>query len=407
MNSRILLFAIVLGALITGCTKDPSPSPYDPNADLGVQPVVTSITPEDGPYAISGVTTLAVAGSNFSTDTSKIIVWFDGTPAKILSLDPTLIRVRTPNFYKDSVKVRVSIIGVDKFSETQYLNVKPSFVNMTGIDYTKELPWAVAVDRNENLYVSLTTVGGAGLGVYKIPATGSRTQIALKGSETNYNSLKVGPGDTVYASRGLAALFIFNPTALAAPLIYTRSSTSPPMNNIEDFDFDPQKNIWGGGDLNTGLYRINRAKKAREFAFTGTVHSVRYYNNALYVAAKVGTDEAVYQFPINAADTSLGAAVKYFDLTAQPGYELNTINAITFDSDGRLYVGTDGAAGILVVSSANAVPTPLHNGLIGPKIIKLHWGTGSYLYAVKVNGTAQTLLKIDVQHQSAPYYGRQ
>jgi hypothetical protein len=63
------------------------------------------------------------------------------------------------------------------------------------------------------------------------------------------------------------------------------------------------------------------------------------------------------------------------------------------------------------VTGQNAAPIPLHFGLIGPNVVTFHWGTGSILYVVKQNGstskTPQVLLKVDVQKQSAPYYGRE
>ncbi len=415
MNSRILFAAVVLLSLINGCKKDPASSLYDKDYVSGAQPVVTAITPENAPYPLSNVTTLALAGSNFTTDASKIIVFFDAVPAEILSATPTLLRVRTPNLVKDSVKVKVSVLGSDKFSEIKYLNIKPSIVNVDGIDAEKEKPYALAIDRNGNLLVNLTTGSGVGLGVYKITPAGVRTQYALKGTETNFSTLKVGPGDTLLAARRAFAIFYCDPNAVVAPKILVSRVSSPPMNNIDDFDYDAQKNIWGGGDLNTGIYRINKYKQAREFPFSGVVRAVRVFNGALYVGANVitstDTTEAVYKFPINAADTSLGTPTTYFTLSSQSGYKFARISALTFDAAGTMYVGTDGAAGILVVPGQNAAPVPLMNGLIGPKVVTFQWGTGTILYVVRENDatskTPQVLLKVDIQKQGAPYYGRE
>jgi hypothetical protein len=412
---RILMVAVALFTLAgSGCKKNPTASIYDPNYVPGAQPVIASIAPEGAPYPISGVTTLDLNGSNFTTDLSKIVVFFDAVPVQVLSATPTLVRVKTPNFFKDSVKVRISIVGVDKFSETKFVSIKPSILNADSIDFTKEEAWAVGADNNGNIFVSMTTTGGIGTGVFKFTSTGHRTQFALKGAETFFSSLKTGPGDTVFAARRVAAIYYLDPNVVAASKVYTTRAASPPMGNIDDFDFDPQKNLWGGGNLNPGIYRVNKFRQARLFPFANQVRAIRVFNNALYVAARVlsssDTTEQVFQFPINAADTSLGAPVQYFNLTAQSGYQFNKITAITFDINGNLYVGTDGAAGILVVSAQSAAPTPLYGGLIGSGVLTFHWGSGTILYVIRATGsstTPQVLLKVDMQVQSAPYYGRQ
>jgi hypothetical protein len=418
MNTRILLIAVLGFTLINGCTKDPAASLFDPNYANGLQPVMTAVTPENAAYAIAGVTTLDLVGSNFTTDISKMIVYFDAVPAQILSATPTLIQVRTPNFYKDSVKVRVSVIGVEKFSEIKYINIKPSIVNADSIDFTKEEAASVAADKYGNIFVSMTSTSGLGLGVYKFGPNGTRTKYALNiGAFTSYPSMKVGPGDTVFATLvGQAGILYFDPTTVAAPKFFVRGTTNPPLKIVKDFDYDAQKNIWAGGDgLGAGIFRIDRLKNVTEFPFSGVVNAVRVYNNALYVAATIATSaspsEIVYKIPINAADTSLGTPVKYFELTAQSGYESNKITAIAFDADGVMYVGTNGTAGILVVTGQNAAPTPLYFGLIGSSVLTFQWGTGTVLYVVKLNDvsskTPQVLLKVDMQKQSAPYYGRE
>lgn len=416
IDRRLLIVAVFFLALMAaGCKKNPTASIYDPNAPTGAQPVVTSVTPENAAYALSGVTTLALNGSNFTTDASKIVVYFDATPVTVLSATPTLIRVRAPNFYKDSVKIRVAIVGANKFSDPQFISIKPAILNADSIDFTKEEAWAIAADNHGNIFVSMTTTGGIGEGVYKFTSTGHRTQYALKGAETFFSSMKVGPGDTVFAARRVAAVYYLDPNIVAASKIYLTKSLAPPMNNVDDFDYDAQKNIWAGGNLNTGIYRINKFHQAREFPFSSRVRALRVFNNALYAAASVitatDTTEAVYQFPINAADTSLGAPVVYFNLTAQAGYHLNKITALAFDVNGTLYVGTDGAGGILAVSGQNAAPTIVDNGLLGSGVVSFQWGTGNILYVIRANAststTPQVLLKVDMQVQSAPYYGRQ
>jgi hypothetical protein len=314
---------------------------------------------------------------------------------------------------KDGTKDTIAVKGIShlRFAPPAQHIIEPT----AAIDYEKEMPWSVAVDKKGNIFVSLTTVLWTNLGVVKITPEGVRTQVALKGPEAYFSSLKIGPGDTLYGARMAWALFNFDPSSVTTPKVYVSKTTSTPLSYIDDFDFDAQKNIWGGGNRDTAIYRIDRNKKTRAFSFGGIVRSLRYYQNALYVAAQTVsesiTTEAVYRFPINAADTSLGEPVKYFDLSAQPGYSGNKITAITFDIDGKLYVGTDGAAGILVVPGQNAAPVPLNNGQGISNVVGFQWGPGSILYVIKKNQTGsrtpQVLLSVDMQTQSAPYYGRE
>jgi hypothetical protein len=305
-------------------------------------------------------------------------------------------------------------IAVNAISQARFSNSNTPMIQLAqGIDYEREKVWSVAADSHGNLFVSLTQIVGSSdykMGVFKITSSGVRTQISTSVVEMSWPAMKVAPGDTVVAVRGQKALFYFNPNTVTTAMPYATAG----LGGITDFDFDQQKLVWAGGTTNTSLYRINRAKQSKAFPFSGVVQAVRVYNNAVYVAAAVvvGTDtsEAVYQLPIN-ADSTLGAPVKYFDLKAQAGYAGRKITAITFDADGKLYVGIDAAPGILVVSGANAAPKPLYGGLIGSGVLTFQWGTGSILYVVRQNAatprTPQVLLTVDMQTQSAPYYGRE
>ncbi len=88
---------------------------------------------------------------------------------------------------------------------------------------------------------------------------------------------------------------------------------------------------------------------------------------------------------------------------------VSQIYALTFAADGDMYVGTDHAAGIMIVHPDGSFE-PLYEGLLKPYVYSLAWGTGTYLYANQrndVDPAQKRMLKINVLKQSAPYYGRE
>lgn len=406
----ILSFVSIILISVTGCEDDPPQGIYNPNYQSAGTPAVTTIVPENAPYFIAGVTTAVVTGSNFSTDTSKIIVYCDATVATVTSATATEIKFRVPNFSKDTVKVKIAVQGATNFSSEKIISIKPSVETFTVIDTKNEKAWGITIDKNNALYVSVTTAGGVGLGVKKIVGDTLRSDFSNRTTDNEWAGIKVGPGDTLYAVRNLAVLFALRQST--NPIVYINGISNGSLSALKDLDFDSQKNIWAGGEGTTKLYRINTNKQIRSFPFTGDVRSVRVYNNALYVGGRtiVGSDttEGVFKFPIIAADTSLGTMETYFNLKTNARYAASKAYAITFDNSGTLYLGTDHADGIIKVET-NGTSGPFYYGVIGAKIISFAWSTGNALYAVRERASTATqeLIKIDMQKTGAPYFGRE
>ncbi|MDP3443989.1 MAG: hypothetical protein Q8T08_14125, partial [Ignavibacteria bacterium] len=106
---------------------------------------------------------------------------------------------------------------------------------------------------------------------------------------------------------------------------------------------------------------------------------------------------------------------KYFDIGTNYGIGKVTVGAIAFSADGDLVIGSNQNNAIIVVKNGGAASS-LYPGLIAPAARSLVWGTKKNLFYVReysevgTGGTIailHTLVRVDMQKLSAPYYGMQ
>ncbi len=171
-----------------------------------------------------------------------------------------------------------------------------------------------------------------------------------------------------------------------------------------DLDFDNSGNIWAAG-TGTAFFRIKSTERSvKPFPFTGAVRSVRVFGNYLYLGGKRDSLEKVWRYRIFSAD-SVGPEEEYFNLSAVYGVNMGGVYAITFNSDGDMYVGTDAADGIRLVHPGGT-SEPMYPPLIAPQPIGFAWGSGSTLYYSR-GGAAAThvIIWVNAEKTSAPYYG--
>ncbi len=393
------VFALAI-LLLSGCKNEITPSLYDPNYKGSPTPVISSINPTSG---LAGVTVFTITGSNFSAVKEENIVLFESITAQILTASTTQLTVKAPDLSKDSVRVKVTVLGAQQFSNTVLCKLEPAVAEFANIAAIGE-PWGIACDKDGNVYVSLMS-GGIGVGVKKFTPTGVLSDYSpVLTGVPRWVTLKIGPGGYLYASRQLAALYRIPPGGGPATLWLTPASG---VGQIYDFDFDAQGNLWGGGN-GVAIYRVklDPDKSVKAFPFSGNVRSVRVYAGYVYVAANVAGADKIWRFRIISSD-SLGGAETYFDFSAQYGVSGAGAYAITFSSDGDLYVGTDGPDGVIVVH-ADKSWEPLYPGLLKPQALLFAWGKGSELYITRSGTVAShTVIRVNTQKTSAPYYGRQ
>ncbi len=407
LSVAVLLLAASFVPVWNGCTDDPAAPIYNPAAPSAPSPVVTAISVEGGGGLLSGVSTVIIDGQNFSTDANNVIVFFDAIRATIVSSTATQIKVKAPTLVKDSVKVRVSVIGAENFSATKYVNISAAvalFGNFTAF----EEAYGLTSDKSGNLYAAMLS-SGLGIGLRKYTPAGDSSTYSPKGLGIDvWSALKMGPGGVIYACRNQRALYTINAQGSPPTLYVAGASTA----KYYDLDFDKNLNIWTGG-ADSIIYRIKPDKSTSPFSFkpNANIRSVRVYNDQLYVGGKVDSTEGVWRAPIDGSG-NLGTFTQYFNLSAQPGYKYNgaAVYAITFNTDGEMYVGTDGPDGLLLVAPNGTSVQKYYPGLFAANAINLvfAWGEGGNLFVTRRANSVSTntLIKINTQKQSAPYFGR-
>ncbi|HUI09326.1 MAG TPA: IPT/TIG domain-containing protein [Bacteroidota bacterium] len=396
--------AILLG-MMSGCTKKPDPSIYDPNWQSLPAPTITSITPQ--PSALAGVTVITITGTNFSPAIPNDLVYFAAQPATILSATTTVLTVRSPLITGDTLQVTVSVLGSQYFSNYVSYSLKAA-VQRVSVPKVGEDANGLTTDAAGNIYASLVdSSSGNGTGTWKF----TPQQIGQKRDTTNarlysntsgvtkWTGLKMGPGGVLYAARNLQALYRI-PAGGGAGALWVLFPGGP---KIYDFDFDANHNVWAGGD-NANIYRVTPGGQIKAFPFLATCRAFRVYNGSLYVGAKTDSVESVWQFPIVTSD-SLGPPTKYFDFSAKYTPNGPGVQSITFAGDGDMYIGTDAAVGILIVHPTGA-SEPLYPGVIFPEPVAFSW-SGNYLFVSRLATVPHSILAINMLKSGAPYYGIQ
>jgi hypothetical protein len=391
---------LIIAAFSFGCNEEASPSLYqvEPKGNI---PVISSMEPAN--EALAGVTEITINGSNFSSVSEENFVFFGTAKAVVLSASPNKLVVKAPKLIQNQLNTKIAVQGVEDFSNV----VKYNLLEAVGIYYafTKgvEDPMTVTIDKDENVYVYLNNRG-----VKKITPAGVISDFAPKGAESFFFDMKFGPNNILYGTRNLRAIFQVEAGKVAATYV-----TFPTGNAIVALDFDANKNMWAAG-TGGNLFSITPAKVITAFPIDYSVSSIRVYNGYLYVAGKKDSEEAIYRYKIN-SETSIGDKEKYFDIGAKYGLGKVTVGALAFSADGDLIIGSNQNDALIVVKNGGTA-SGLYPGLIAPTARSLVWGTKRNLFYVReytevgTGGTVSilhTLVRVDMQKTSAPYYGIQ
>lgn len=399
---KLFLTTIVVTAVagllgsIEGCKPQETPSLYDPNWKSLPQPIVDSLSPGGG--AINGLDTIKIYGQNFSSKIQENVVFLNSAIATVLYASPNRLDITAPSAVSgDSVQVRVSVIGAEKFSPVKYYRIRPG-ISAFGNLLANEAAYSVTVDGSGNLYTSLAA-SGVSEGIVKFTPDGLRQNYITDTKAAVYwNSVKIGPGGYTYAVKGLGAIYRYGPGATGSQatlwVAVTRTGT------LVDIDFDSNKNLWAGGN-NPSIYMISQNKLIKSFPFNANVKGLRVYNGYLYLAAIVQGNSQIYRAQI--VGDSIVTPQLYFNMS---GVNANA-TSITFSNSGNMYVGLDGGAGLIVVppgGNTYTAPYASFSSILSNGIISVTMAPDGTIYAASGNNA---LLRILTHETGAPYYGAQ
>ncbi len=398
MKSKKIYFNIVLIStafifllLVNSCSDELTPSLYE-DKPPGATPVISSVDPPES--ALAGITTITITGENFSATPENNLVFFNSSEAEILTASETQLVVKAPNIVGEGINLKIAVYKVELFSNTINYTLESAIAEPYAFKDFED-PYAITVDSEENIFLSFVETN-VGQGVNKLTPAGELTNFAPKGGETFYNGLKYAGNDVLYGARGVRAIFeITEGNSPATYAVFDNGTT------MLDLDFDKDKNLWVGG---TGgkLYRVPANSSGtsdwKSFDFEPSIVSIRIFNDNLYAAAS----DAVWQIPIISSD-SLGTATKYFDLSAS--YPSVRALAIEFSADGTLFIGTDNENPIIAVHP-DLSHEEWYPGVLTPPASKFVWGNGQHLYYTVGATGARTIIKLNMERNGAPHYGR-
>jgi hypothetical protein len=367
-----ILPVLALGLAVVACETPESASLFDENYDKGSTPVISSVSPAGGYFA--GYQEVTITGSNFTADPSRLFVYFNNVRASIVSASPTQIVVRTPNLVADSIGIKVSVLGVESYSNSVRYKLEALFSTAVAFP-DNENPWAATYDSDGNFYVSYEA-SGSPAGVKKVASDGVTLINPSFGTAQSwfFRSAKVGPDGGVYLVRGGAVPFVYR----IAPDGGVPASWGTGIGRTEDVVFDASGNAWTGGTnegnaSNARLNRISPTRVVTRFPFNAQIYALGYFNNHIYVAGTRGTDSFVWKVEL-LADLIPGEEQVVANLTGAGAVGRPTALAIA--GDGTVFVGMNGANPLYQISAAGQV-SEMYPGIVPGSILKMEYLSGT------------------------------
>jgi hypothetical protein len=408
LKSFVIVTLLMFVSLVyfVGCSDEATPSLYNPPSTTGV-PEITAVDPPA--VAIGAVTAITITGKNFSSDISKVKVYFGKEAANILSASPTQLTVISPNVSGDMI-IRVANQSSVEFSNSYQYTLTPAAEDFYPVaSDSVNRPYSFVFDKSDNIYSYNTS-----LGVYQITPDGTGTLYSPKSGEAFWTSMRLGKDGILYGVRGLQAIFFIPANAGGTVKNSAWVSLTPSSTKISKIEFDPLGNLWAAGK-NAAIFRIKADKSYVSFPFDYNVTAMRVFvensTTYLYVAAQQGTSTTIKRLPID-ANGDLGTPENYFDFSTNYGTEF-TINDMTFAADGTLYLATDLPSPIVYINTDKSHGLLYEGILLKSPALSIAWGNGNYLFYVRtrMNETsgkfklAQAIVKMNMLKPGAPYYG--
>lgn len=368
--SRAAVFALPVIILLAGCDASSPNTLYDEDPEFESDPTISQIMPED--EALGGVGRIIITGENFSSERSDNLVFFKGTPAKVLAASTTRLEVRPPNVSGDNIALKVNVLGAENFAATSY-TLKPPAEPYGGL-IQGERPFAITTDDQGNLYASLFGSGGS-QGIVKITSDSTRSPYVETGF--SWNALELSSDGYLYGARNVRAVFRFPPGGGDRQNWFVGPDQSERLNAIE---IDDAGVVWAGGNA-SHIYRLTpqgseEPAASTSFEFEANVHALEVMNGFLYAAATEDSVSSIYRFSIN-SDGSLTDMERLLNVSAEYQAEALSLAATT---EGQLFIGTDAADPLVLYNVGAGSSRVFYPGILHPSIISMAWGSGPTLF---------------------------
>jgi hypothetical protein len=393
-----MLSVLLVAVFAISCDDTKENSVWPGEFDTNPAPVLSTISPET--EFLAGVGTLELTGQNFSSNPSENRVYFNDVKAVVLEASPTRLLLRTPNLVSEEVRIRVSVVGADLFSNTMMYRLLPTIQVPAGLR-DSDSPYAVTTNAEGDIFLS-NLASGVNEGIVVIANEEKTTFVPPRGWW--YQNIKIGPDGRIYMVRGgttFANVYVA-PAAGGPEGFFVRFG-----GGLGDLDFDQNNYMWTGGanqgTANNKLYRVDLEGNVAEYIFDANIRAIRYYDGNLYVGGLQGTTKGVWRFPVD-GNNDLGTPALVFEL---PGdYTTQNVRAITFDANGNMFVGITGSDPILEVSASGGWEV-LYPGVLQGDAQAFGWlpGTTKLLVILETGERETTLYEVEMLREGAPYYG--
>ena len=390
-NTVIVGLTILTLCILASCERE-YPSIWNPNQEFRPNPIITSVEPPEGTFAVIG--TVTVKGENFSPVKDENYIYFDGERGTILTANDTLLTANPPNIAGDSIRIKLRVEGALLYAEYYPYKLMYAAEEYGGFgDYDD--CYGLACDTNENLYVSVRSRK-----VIMVTPDGEQHEYATTSFE-KASAMRMGPEGYIYYVNILPYVFRILPGGGSDELFVVLPG------GVYDLDFDQYGNLYCGGN-GQAIYRV-KLDRSYELAadYSGIdIKAVRVFNGYLYVGGDSSDHKCIWRNQIVSED-SLSVRELYFDWSSYFGtYD---ILSITFDTDGNMYVGTDAPDAIIIIRPDKTY-TPLYPGVLEPQSYSLCWGNKEYLYVNRRSDdpSKKRIIRVNMlDKRGAPYYGRQ
>ncbi|RKY50021.1 MAG: hypothetical protein DRP86_04255 [Candidatus Neomarinimicrobiota bacterium] len=425
-----LLTLLVAMFGVTGCEDTDYPdSAFDPNDPGKPTPVITEVNPALNSFQAVGL--VEIYGENFSENISENVVFFNEgigfpEPAETdLTASPQKMAVYAPVIIKDpaqwsmdSVKVRIAVQGAYLFGN--YMDEDGNFIPYTlekpAVEYgafsDQILPLAVAVDKDENVYV--TSEDG---NVYKLMPTKHDSMIIYADrSHNNMTDLKFAPnGDLVYA-RNYTKLYYF-PAGGGS-----RKTGIAFGGRVYAIDWDASGILYAAGNTNNlfALLTDGATIVENDVYEDYIVHSLKVFNSEIYTLAEyTGSDTTIAEYGIYKHDIQANGVVSAKSLVVDwkdTGFDDTTPVFMVLDENGNAFVsGADDGVPLVHVNLSDGSAKAIYNypnPALSTKAVHMAFGNDNKLYMVRRsdrtddNAPTPRLIRVSLDVNGAPYYGR-